>query len=237
MQCSPDGRPSPSSICTAFYSSTLWHLGNYRAAQEGCAAAYEILSRVDHPYSRLLIDTVQAQIWIEQEELDRAETLMREAVQQCMTHNVPTMLAVCTGRLGSVLARNNKASEAVKLLEKGFADRIYDAAGTYGQNLHAGGPHCRLSQPLEDWTKQSVPDERRSSRPEKNTATARKPFANWPRRCDVPVRRRKPNICSRRPTKRRFAWGCPITRSARRRLLHKQPDDRGTEHESLEHHS
>ena len=117
----------------AFYSSTLSHLGNYRAAQEGCAAAYEILSRVDHPYSRLLIDTVQAQIWIEQEELDRAETLMREAVRQCMTHNVPTMLAVCTGRLGNVLARNNKASEAVKLLEKGFADRIYDAAGTYGR--------------------------------------------------------------------------------------------------------
>ncbi|HEY2246646.1 MAG TPA: adenylate/guanylate cyclase domain-containing protein [Bradyrhizobium sp.] len=117
----------------AFYSSTLSHLGDYQAAQDGCASAYQILSKVDHPYSRLLIDTVQAQLWIEQGELDRAEALMREAVRQCATHSVPTMLAVCTGRLGNALARNNKADEAVTLVEKGFADRIYDAAGTYGR--------------------------------------------------------------------------------------------------------
>jgi class 3 adenylate cyclase/tetratricopeptide (TPR) repeat protein len=117
----------------AFHASTLWRLGDYEAGQEVCALAYEIMSKVDHPYSRLLIDTVQAQIWIEKEELDRAEALMREAMQQCMTHNVPTMLAVCTGTLGSALARNGKASEAVPLLEKGFADRICDAAGPYGR--------------------------------------------------------------------------------------------------------
>jgi len=117
----------------AFYSSTLTRLGDYQAAQDGCASAYQILSKVDHPYSRLLIDTAQAQLSIEQGELDRAEVLMREAVRQCATHNVPTMLAACTGTLGNVLARNNKASEAVTLLEKGFADRIYNTAGTYGR--------------------------------------------------------------------------------------------------------
>ena len=117
----------------AFHASTLWRLGDYKAGQEVCALAYEIMSKVDHPYSRLLIDTVQGQIWIEKEELDEAEALMRRAVQQCMAHNVPTMLAVCTGILGSALARNGKASEAAALLEKGFADRICDAAGPYGR--------------------------------------------------------------------------------------------------------
>jgi len=117
----------------SFHASTLWRLGDYEAGEEVCALAYEILSKVNHPYSRLLIDLVQGQIWIEKEELDKAEALMRDAVQQCMTHNVPTMLGVCTGTLGSALARNGKASEAASLLEKGFANRICDAAGPYAQ--------------------------------------------------------------------------------------------------------
>jgi class 3 adenylate cyclase/tetratricopeptide (TPR) repeat protein len=119
----------------AFHASTLWRLGDYEAGQEVCALAYKILSQVDHPYSRLLIDIVEAQIWIEKEDLDKAEALMREAMHQCMTHNIPTMLAVTTGTLGSALARNGRAPEAVPLLEKGFADRICDAAGPYGRTF------------------------------------------------------------------------------------------------------
>jgi len=119
----------------AFHASTLWRLGDCEAGLDACALAYEIMSKVDHPYSRLLIDTVQAQIWIERDQLDEAEALMRTATQQCLTHNVPTTLAVCTGVLGSALVRNGKASEAATLLEKGFADRICDAAGTYGRTF------------------------------------------------------------------------------------------------------
>ncbi|MGY8681608.1 tetratricopeptide repeat protein, partial [Bradyrhizobium sp. UFLA05-153] len=100
-----------------------------------CALAYEILSRADHPYSRLLVDIAQGQIWIEKGELDRAEALMRKSVQQCVMHNVPTMLAPCTGIFGNALARNGKASEAVPLLEKGFSDRILDASGPYGRTF------------------------------------------------------------------------------------------------------
>ncbi|WP_371929923.1 adenylate/guanylate cyclase domain-containing protein [Bradyrhizobium sp. CCGUVB1N3] len=119
----------------AFHASTLWRLGDCEAGHEVCARAYEILSKVDHPYSRLIVDTVQAQIWVEEEELDSAEALMRKAVQQCITHKVPTTLAACCGVLGIALARNGKASEAVAVLEKGFADRIYDAANPYGRTF------------------------------------------------------------------------------------------------------
>ncbi len=119
----------------AFHASTLWRLGDRATAHAFCAEAYEILSNINHPYSRLLVDTVQSQIWIESRELDRAEPLMRTGVQQCMTHNVPTMLSVCTGVLGSALAHNGKAAEAVTMLEKGFADRIYEAAGPYGRTF------------------------------------------------------------------------------------------------------
>ena len=117
----------------AFYASTLSRLGQYEGAEEACAQAYKILAAVNHPYSRLLIDYVQGQIWIEKEELEKAETLLRGAVQRCLVHKVPTMLAVCIGTLGSALARNGKASEAVVLLEKGFADGICNAAGHYGK--------------------------------------------------------------------------------------------------------
>ncbi|TPQ31399.1 adenylate/guanylate cyclase domain-containing protein [Bradyrhizobium guangdongense] len=119
----------------AFHASTLWRLGDVEAGHEICTRAYDILSNVDHPYSRLLVDTVQAQMWLENDELERAEALTRKGVQQCMTHNVPTMLAVCTGVLGRALARNGKAAEAARLLEKGFADRIHDAAGPYGRTF------------------------------------------------------------------------------------------------------
>jgi class 3 adenylate cyclase/tetratricopeptide (TPR) repeat protein len=119
----------------AFHANTLWRLGDGAAADEFCARSYAILSGIDHPYSRLLVDTVQSQIWVEREEFDRAEVLMRAGVRQCMTHNVPTMLSVCTGVLGSALARSGKAEEAVPMLEKGFADRIYEAAGPYGRTF------------------------------------------------------------------------------------------------------
>jgi class 3 adenylate cyclase/tetratricopeptide (TPR) repeat protein len=136
----------------SFYASTLWRLGDRKGGHETCALAYEILSNVNHPYSRVLIDTVQGQIWIEEAELDKAEALLRAAVQQCLTYNVPTTLAMCTGVLGSALARNGKASEAATLLEKGFADRIYDAAGTYGRTfMRIGlGVACRNLGRLED---------------------------------------------------------------------------------------
>uniref|UniRef100_Q07HN4 Adenylate/guanylate cyclase n=1 Tax=Rhodopseudomonas palustris (strain BisA53) TaxID=316055 RepID=Q07HN4_RHOP5 len=117
----------------AFYASTLWRMGDCETGQQVCGLAYDILSKVDHPYSRLLVDSVQAQIWIEQRDLDRAEALLRKAAQDCVTHNVPTMLAVFTGLLGNALARNRKASEAATLLEKGFADRICDL-----------GPYARI---------------------------------------------------------------------------------------------
>ncbi|GAB9225018.1 class 3 adenylate cyclase/tetratricopeptide (TPR) repeat protein [Bradyrhizobium diazoefficiens] len=119
----------------AFHASTLWRLGDSEAGSAFCAKAYEILSNIDHPYSRLLIDTVQSQMWIENDELDRAERMMRMDLQQCLTHNVPTMLSVCMGVLGSALARNGKAAEAVPMLERGFADRIYEAAGPYGRTF------------------------------------------------------------------------------------------------------
>jgi class 3 adenylate cyclase/tetratricopeptide (TPR) repeat protein len=119
----------------AFHASSLWRAGDVEAAHAFCGRAYEILSSIDHPYSRLLVDTVQTQIWIEQGEFGRAEAMMRMGVQQCMTHKVPTMLAVCTGILGSALARNGKAAEAALMLEKGFVDRIYQTAGPYGSTF------------------------------------------------------------------------------------------------------
>jgi tetratricopeptide (TPR) repeat protein len=119
----------------AFQASTQWRLGDSNSAQHICCQAYEILSKIDHPYSRLLVDTVQAQLWIEEGKLDQAEALLRAAAQQCVTHSVPTMLAVCVGALGNALARNRKAAEAVSLLEKGFADRIYEAAGPYAKTF------------------------------------------------------------------------------------------------------
>lgn len=119
----------------AFQASSLWRLGDYQAGLDLCARAYDILSKVDHPYSRLLVDTVQGQIWIEEGKLDKAEALLRKAVRHCTTHNVLTMQAVCAGVLGSALARNGRASEAVPLLEKGFVDRIYNAAGPYGRTF------------------------------------------------------------------------------------------------------
>ena len=117
----------------AFYASTLWRLGDYQAGQDACSKAYEILSRVDHPYSRLLIDMVQGQIWIENEEFDKAEALMREAVRRCMTHNVPTMLPVARERSVMRLRAMARRPRPRACSKRVSPIASTNAAGTYGQ--------------------------------------------------------------------------------------------------------
>jgi class 3 adenylate cyclase/tetratricopeptide (TPR) repeat protein len=117
----------------SFHASALWRLGDYGSAQEICNLAYSVLQDLDHPYSRGLIDFVQSQIWIEQGQYNQAEELMRASVNECITHDIPTLLPCSTAMLGGTLARSGRAQEAAALLQQGINKKIYEAGGTYGE--------------------------------------------------------------------------------------------------------
>lgn len=213
----------------AFHASTLWRLGDYQGGQSVCALAYDILSKVDHPYSRLLIDTVQGQIWIEQQELDKAEALLRTAVQQCMTHSVLTMLAVAPGFSAVPWRATAGRPRPYRCSKRGLT------TASIVQPVLMAGPSCvsAWASPiaiLEGWTMRSAPDAGPSNKAAKSTGTGPKPFTNWPRRCGGPAMMQRQRIASGRPTRRRAAWECRFSKGGPQQPLQNLS---GTRHENL----
>ena len=123
----------PSVNLQSFLASSLWRCDEMAAAQEICDEAYRDLNKLDHPYSRGLIDFVQAQMWVERGSIDKAVALMRESVRMCETLDVPTLYPCVVAMLAGALAKAGDAEEAQALLEGAFAGRAHDAGGTYGE--------------------------------------------------------------------------------------------------------
>lgn len=114
-----------------FLADALWRMSEIDAAQRICDEAYDELSRQEHNFSRVLVDFVQGEIWIAQERYEDAANLFKSALASCATHDMPTMYPVFTAALGGAMARAGHAAEAVALLEKGIADKLYLAGGRY----------------------------------------------------------------------------------------------------------
>jgi ATP/maltotriose-dependent transcriptional regulator MalT len=117
----------------SFLASSQWRLGDAAGGERACEAAYQRLAEFDHPYSRGLIDFVQAQIWIESGRLDDAIALMRASVRSCEINDIPTLYPCVVAMLAGALARGGHVAEAVTLVERALAERRYLAGGTYGE--------------------------------------------------------------------------------------------------------
>src|SRR5262249_717477 len=157
--------------------------------------------------------------------------------RQCITHKIPTMLHVCTGLHGSALARNGKASEAASLLEKGFADRICDAAGgPYGRifmRVGLGVAYRNLGR-LEDAIgvgRKAIEQagEEYGHRTEALCAFAEtlRCAGDAPGAADVFRQTYDEALC----------LGMPFYQKRASAALAERVEDWGTKHESLDHHS
>ena len=123
----------PSVNLQSFLASSLWRAGDVEAAQQMCDLAYADLAAIDHPYSRGLIDFVQAQMWLERGRFDEAVALMRASVRMCETLDVPTLYPCAVAMLAGALAHTGMTDEALALLTRAFDARVHDAGGTYGE--------------------------------------------------------------------------------------------------------
>lgn len=119
----------------AFHASAMGRLGEHAAAQRICDEGYRILSEIDHPYSRSLLDFAQSQLWLEAGRDDAAVELMRDSVDMCTQRDVPTMLPCCVAMLGGALAQSGRADEALALLDPALAAKVYLDGGVYGEVL------------------------------------------------------------------------------------------------------
>lgn len=117
----------------AFIASALWSMDDVDGAVDACNEGYRQLARQDHPYSRGLVDFVQAQIWLERGRAADAEVLMAEAVQMCQRFDIPMLYPCVAALLGGAMALNGRADEAIALLNRALDSGTASIGGTYGE--------------------------------------------------------------------------------------------------------
>jgi predicted ATPase/class 3 adenylate cyclase len=117
----------------AFSADLLACRGDFEAAQRMCDAAYAELATQDHAFSRVLVDFVQAGLWMDQHRHEEAVPLLQAALQCCRLHDVPTMDPPIRARLGGALARSGRAAEALELLEAAIAQKASRIGGRYNE--------------------------------------------------------------------------------------------------------
>jgi tetratricopeptide (TPR) repeat protein len=114
-----------------FLADALRRMGRREAAQQACRDAYRELDGTDQMFSRLMVDFVQASLWLDEGRYAEAANLLRSALEACETHDVPTMFPAIVAALGGAMARSGMVGEAVSLLEKATADKVQRAGGRY----------------------------------------------------------------------------------------------------------
>jgi class 3 adenylate cyclase/tetratricopeptide (TPR) repeat protein len=117
----------------AFIASALWSMDDIDGAVDACNEGYRQLALQDHPYSRGLVDFVQAQIWLERGRAADAEVLMTEAVQMCQRFDIPMLYPCVAALLGGAMALNGRPAEAIALLTRALDSGTASIGGTYGE--------------------------------------------------------------------------------------------------------
>jgi class 3 adenylate cyclase/tetratricopeptide (TPR) repeat protein len=114
-----------------FLADIYWRMARFDAAQQACDAAYSELATQEHAFSRVMVDFVQGEILIAQERYGEASSLLRDALVSCEVNDIPTMYPAVVAILGGAMARAGDVAEAIALLEKAMADKVYLAGGRY----------------------------------------------------------------------------------------------------------
>jgi predicted ATPase/class 3 adenylate cyclase len=121
----------PSLNLRAFSASALTALGDLAAAQACCDLGYAELKAFDHPYSRLLLDWVQGDLWLAAERWQEAATLLADACRRCRNQDVPTMEPPLRAWLCVALARLGRGPEALEMIEHAIDARLAELGGRY----------------------------------------------------------------------------------------------------------
>jgi tetratricopeptide (TPR) repeat protein len=116
-----------------FLADALARTGNLRGAQHALDAGYRELAHYEHAFSRVLVDLIQASVWVERGHPENAAALLEGAVKLCKAHDLTAMLPPAIAALGGALARIGRTLEAITLLERAVAEKINLQGGRYNE--------------------------------------------------------------------------------------------------------
>lgn len=122
----------PSINVQAFLADCAWRLGDPEGAQRICDAAYAGLAGTAHTFSRMLMDFVQAEIWIGTGRYRQAAELLEVALAACK-HDLITMAPPILAMLSGCMARCGRAEEALLQLEAATEQQLHLKGGRYNE--------------------------------------------------------------------------------------------------------
>jgi len=114
-----------------FLADVLCRMAKLDEAQQACDAAYREVAQHEHAFSRVLIDFVQAEVWMAQQRHADAARLLKTTLASCKSNDLPTMYPPILAILAGSMAGSGQAPAAVALLEKAIADKVFLAGGRY----------------------------------------------------------------------------------------------------------
>jgi len=114
-----------------FLADVLWRMGRFREAQAACDEAYRELGSQDHAFSRVLVDFVQAEVWMAQGRHADALHRLRDTLVSCQANDLTSMLPPVLAILAGCMAACGQAAEAVTLLEDAIEGKLPDTGGRY----------------------------------------------------------------------------------------------------------
>ncbi len=115
----------------AFLADSLWRMSRFEEAQHACDEAYRELARHEHTFSRVVVDSAQAHLWMAQDRNTDACRLLTTTLQTCRVNDVHNMVPSILALLASNMACCGQAAEAIAMLESAIAEQIPKAGGRY----------------------------------------------------------------------------------------------------------
>lgn len=115
----------------AFQADLFANADRMPEAQAALDAAYAELTLDEHAFSRVLVDFVQAGVWMMSGHARDAAQLLHVARDLCRKQDVVTMLPPILARLAGALAEDGRVGEALQMIETAIEQKLQLVGGRY----------------------------------------------------------------------------------------------------------
>src|SRR6266849_4860016 len=122
---------APGLFSRAFLAWYLIELGEFEQARQVLDEGFEMLSTVDQPFSRVLLQWSRGLYQFRRGEFDSAASILAETLELSRTAEVLTMHAMVAALLGQALIATGRAADAFEVLSDAVGRETYRFGGKY----------------------------------------------------------------------------------------------------------